>query len=89
MSVTLTIDEALLHEAERATNIHDWSALVKKGLQALSQRGSRAEATTQVPFDFDAALAAAAELPDLGDEDFDQFQKEMQRPLPAAWTACD
>ncbi|MBK8094261.1 MAG: hypothetical protein IPK32_20455 [Verrucomicrobiaceae bacterium] len=30
MSVTLTIDEALLHEAEQATNIHDWSALVKK-----------------------------------------------------------
>ena len=84
MSVTLTIDEALLHEAEQATNIHDWSALVKKGLQALSQRSARTE-VAQAPFDFDAALAAAAELPDLSDEEFEQLGKEMNRPLSAAW----
>ncbi|MDP1587231.1 MAG: type II toxin-antitoxin system VapB family antitoxin [Prosthecobacter sp.] len=66
----ITIDEALLREAEQATNIHDWSALVKKGLQALSQRPVRTE-VTQAPFDFDAALAAAAELPDLSDEEFE------------------
>lgn len=88
MSVTLTIDETLLREAEQATNIHDWSALVKKGLQALSQRPARTEAA-QIPFDFDAALAAAAELPDLSDEEFAQFGKEMQRPLSPAWTSCD
>lgn len=88
MSVTLSIDEDLLHEAERATNIHDWSALVKKGLQVLSQRGARAE-SERAPFDFDAALAAAAELPDLSDAEFDHLQKEMNRPLPAAWTSCD
>lgn len=74
MSVTLTIDEALLHEAEQATNIHDWSALVKKGHQVLSQRSARTE-EAQAPFDFDAALAAAAELPDLSDEDFAEVQK--------------
>lgn len=85
MSVTLTIDEALLHEAEQATNIHDWSALVKKGLQVLSQRGIRADAP-QAPFDFDAALAAAAELPDLSDKEFEELQKEVRRPLAAAWT---
>ncbi len=84
MSVTLTIDEALLREAEQATNIHDWSALVKKGLQALSQRPARPE-VTQVPFDFDAALAAAAGLPDLSEEEFEQFEKELNRPLTAAW----
>ena len=88
MSVTLTIDEALLQEAERATNIHDWSALVKTGLQVLSQRSTRTD-VEQTPFDFDAALAAAAELPDLSDEEFEQFGKEMQRPLSPAWTSCD
>ena len=85
MSVTLTIDEALLHEAERATNIHDWSALVKKGLQVLSQRSARVEAAPGT-FDFDAALAAAAELPDLSEDEFEGLQKEMNRPLSAAWT---
>jgi hypothetical protein len=85
MSVTLTIDEALLREAEQATNIHDWPALVKKGLQALSQRPVRTE-VTQTPFDFDAALAAAAGLPDLSGEEFEQFGKEMNRPLSAAWS---
>jgi hypothetical protein len=85
MSVTLTIDEALLREAEQATNIHDWSALVKKGLQALSQRPARPE-VTPVPFDFDAALAAAAGLPDLSEEEFEQLGKEMNRPLSAAWS---
>jgi hypothetical protein len=85
MSVTLTIDEALLQEAERATNIHDWSALVKKGLQALSQRSGRAEAAP-APFDFDAALAAAAELPDLSDAEFEELQKDLSRPLSAAWS---
>ena len=84
MSVTLTIDEALLREAEQATNIHDWPALVKKGLQALSQRPALS-VVPPPPFDFDAALAAAAELPDLSDEDFVQFGKEMNRPLSAAW----
>ena len=85
MSVTLTIDEALLHEAERATNIHDWSLLVKKGLQALSQRSSRLDAP-KAQFDFDAALAAAADLPDLSDREFDELQKELNHTLPAAWT---
>ncbi|MCX6873951.1 MAG: type II toxin-antitoxin system VapB family antitoxin [Verrucomicrobia bacterium] len=37
MSVTLTIDEALLREAEKATHIHDWPTLVTTGLQALCQ----------------------------------------------------
>ena len=55
MSVTLTIDEDLLQEAERATNIHDWPALVKKGLQALSQRPALSFVPPP-PFDFDAAL---------------------------------
>lgn len=85
MSVTLTIDEELLHEAERATNIHDWSLLVKKGLQALSQRSSRINAPN-APFDFDAALAAASDLPDLGAHEFDELQKEMNRPPATAWT---
>lgn len=85
MSVTLTIDEALLREAEQATNIHDWSALVKKGLQTLSQGPARPE-VTPVPFDFDAALAAAADLPDFSEEEFEQLGKEMNGPLSAAWS---
>jgi hypothetical protein len=39
--------------------------------------------------DFDQTLAAAAALPDLTDEEFDQFEKEMNRPLPPAWNSCD
>ena len=35
--------------------------------------------------DFDAALAAAAALPDLPGEEFDQMAKEMSVPLPPAW----
>lgn len=85
MSVTLTIDEDLLLEAERATNIHDWSLLVKKGLQALSQRHSRVD-TPKLPFDFDAAMAATSDLPDLSEHEFDELRKEMNRPLVAAWT---
>jgi hypothetical protein len=85
MSVTLTIDEDLLHEAERATNIHDWSLLVKKGLQSLSQRGARVDGPKAL-FDFDAALAAAGDLPDLSDLEFDELQKELNHPLPVAWT---
>lgn len=85
MNVTVSIDEALLAEAEEATNIHDWSALVKKGLQSLSQRTSSSDAA-QAPFDFDAVLAAAADLPNLSDTDFQQLGNEMQRPLPAAWS---
>jgi len=83
MSVTVTIDEALLYEAERATNIHDWSTLVKRGLQVLSQRNPPTNVGL-APFDFDAVLDAANDLPDLSDADFEQFGKEMQRPLSAA-----
>lgn len=85
MSVTLSIDEALLHEAEQATNIHDWSVLVKKGLQSLTQLSSRSSAAGAA-FDFDAVLAAAADLPDLSEGEFEHLGKEMQRSLPAAWS---
>ena len=85
MNVTVSIDEALLTEAEEATNIHDWSVLVKEGLQSLSQRSSSSDAA-QAPFDFDVVLTAAAELPDLSDADFHELGNEMQRPLPASWS---
>jgi len=86
MSVTLTIDESLLREAEQATNIHDWPTLVKKGLQALCQGNIAPVQAAPKTFDFDAALAAAAALPDLTEEEFDQFEKEMNRPLPPPWS---
>jgi cytochrome c556 len=86
MSVTLTIDEALLREAEQATNIHDWPTLVMKGLQSLCRPDSTSIKKSPKPFDFDAALASAAALPDLTDEEFTQFQKEMNRPLPPSWS---
>lgn len=85
MGVTLTIDEALLREAEQATNIHDWPTLVEKGLQALCESDGAAAPKS---FDFEAALAAAAALPDLTDEEFEQFGKEMKRPLPPPWSTC-
>lgn len=88
MSVTLAIDEDLLREAERATNIHDWSALVKKGLQVLSQ-GRQVSGAETSRFDFDAALAAAQALPDLTDAEFEQWGKDIQHPLQPAWTSCD
>ena len=86
MSVTLTIDETLLREAEQVTNIHDWPTLVKKGLPTLIQKNSTSKQASPTAFDFDAALAAAAALPDLSDEEFDQFEKEMNRPLPPPWS---
>ena len=85
MTATVTVDEALLHEAERATNIHDWPTLVQQGLKALCQQGAPGVVPAVKPFDFDAALAAAAALPDLTDEEFAQFAREMNRPLPPAW----
>ena len=89
MSVTLTIDETLLREAERATNIHDWPTLVTTGLKALCQDRPSALRAAFTNFDFDATLAAAAALPDLTDDEFDQFENEMNRPLPPAWNSCD
>jgi hypothetical protein len=85
MSVTLTIDESLLRDAEQATNIHDWPTLVTKGLQALCQPSAAGMRPSQAPFDFDDALAAAAALPDLPEEEFDRLAKEMNAPLPPAW----
>jgi len=89
MSVTLTIDETLLREAERATNIHDWPTLVTTGLKALCQDRPPTLQAASRTFDFDAALAAAAAFPDLTDDEFDQFENEMNRPLPPAWNSCD
>lgn len=89
MSVTLSIDEALLREAEKATNIHDWPTLVTTGLKALCQDRSAAQRAAVINFDFDAALAAAAALHDLTDGEFDQLEKEMNRPLPPAWSSCE
>ena len=86
--MTPTIDEALLRETERATTIHDWPTLVKKGLQALCQPEVSAVQKSSKPFDFAAALAAAAALPDLTDAELDQYQKEMNRPPPPSWSAC-
>jgi hypothetical protein len=87
MSVTLTVDEELLRAAEKATNIHDWPTLVQKGLQALCEPIVTSRQTPARPFDFDAALAAAAALPDLTDAEFERFEQEMNRPLPPAWSA--
>jgi hypothetical protein len=89
MSVTLTIDEALLREAEKATNIHDWPTLVTTGLKALCQDRPSTQREAFTNFDFDATLAAAAALPDLTDDEFDQFEKEMNRPLPPGGSSCE
>jgi hypothetical protein len=86
MNVTLTVDEELLRAAEKATDIHDWPTLVKKGLQALCETNRGGRQTPTRPFDFDAALAAAAALPDLTDAEFERFEQEMKRPLPPAWS---
>ncbi|HEV7405435.1 MAG TPA: hypothetical protein VGO11_21000 [Chthoniobacteraceae bacterium] len=86
MSITLTVDEDLLRAAERATDIHDWQTLVQKGLQALCRTSEASRKPPARPFDFDAALAAAAALPDLADAEFERFEQEMNRPLPPAWS---
>jgi|GEM_PF-2102694 len=106
MSVTLTIDEALLREAEQATDIHDWPTLVMKGLKEIARKpppredaqplaaGHLPPASGNEPLPskvwtaetFDRTLAAAAQLPDLTDAEFDAFLAEMNRPLPAPWT---
>jgi len=83
MGVTLTVDEALLREAERATNIHDWPALVEKGLQALCKPDALGTPAGSKPFDFDAALAAAATLPDLTNEEF-RSVREGDETSPAS-----
>lgn len=89
MNVTLTIDEALLREAEKATNIHDWPTLVTTGLKALCEDRPSTQREALTNFDFDATLAAAAAFPDLTDDEFDQFEKEMNRPLSPAWSSCE
>lgn len=86
MTITVAIDETILREAERATNIHDWPTLVKKGLQALSQKGSQVRS---MAFDFDRVLAAVAAFPDLSEAEFDKFQMEMKSPQPPPWSSCD
>lgn len=86
MSVTLTVDEDLLRAAEKATDIHDWATLVQKGLEALCSASDASRKPPARRFDFDAALAAAAALPDLSDAEFERFEEEMNRPLPAAWS---
>jgi hypothetical protein len=83
MSVTLAVDEELLRAAEKATDIHDWPTLVQRGLQALCQTNEAGRQTPARPFDFDAALAAAAALPDLTDAEFECFEQEMNRSSPA------
>ena len=70
MSITVEIDEAILREAEGATNIHD-----PAGLELLARKGVASAEGAAKPFDFDEALAAAADLPDLTDEEFDRFEK--------------
>ncbi len=85
MSVTLTIDENLLRKAENATNIHDLEALVSKGLQALCKTEAPSASRVIGAFDFDTALAAAEDLPELSDAEFERFEQAMNRPLSAAW----
>lgn len=79
MGITVTIEEDLLHSAEQATRIHDRTRLVEEGLRVLCRLGKR------IPFDFDATLAAAAELPDLTEESFESLNREINRPLPPPW----
>jgi hypothetical protein len=79
MGITITIEERLLRAAEQATHIHDRTRLVEEGLRSLCRSGKR------VAFDFDATLAAAAELPDLSDETFERLSLEINRPLPSPW----
>ena len=77
---------ALLREARRATDANRRPTLGKTGLRDLCRPEVSGVQKTSKPFDFAAALAAA--LPDLTDAEFDQFQKEMNRPLPPSWSAC-
>ncbi len=79
MGITVIIEEELLQSAELATHIHDRTRLVEEGLKALCRLGQRA------PFDFDATLEAAADLPDLDGESLDSLNREINRPLPSPW----
>lgn len=79
MGISITIREDLLSAAERATHIHDRTRLVEEGLRSLCRSGQ----TTH--FDFDATLAAAAELPEFSDESFESLSREINRPLSAPW----
>ena len=55
MSVTVTVDEALLRQAEEATNIHDPSELIRRVLQ---EKVSRRAAQTKL-------AAMGGTMPDL------------------------
>jgi hypothetical protein len=79
--VTITVDEDLLNEAERATQIHDRTQLVEAGLRKLCV-SNRWEAR---PFDFDAATMALMSFPELSNSDFEKLLQESNRPLPPPW----
>ena len=80
MSITIDISEAKLREVENVLNLHDPTQIVLALIEEkLGQQATR-------PFDLGRTLAAAAALGDLSDAEFDAFEREINRPLPPAWT---
>lgn len=81
MGITITVDEDLLNEAERATQIHDRSRLVEAGLRKLCGGKLR----VGKPFEFERALEALMDFPELEPSEFEKLQRESNRPLPPSW----
>ena len=88
MSITIDISDEKLREAEAALNIHDpaklFLSLLEEKLARHAAGASKSKGWTDE--DFERTLAAARHLPDLTDEEFDAFEREVNRPLPPAWT---
>ena len=101
MSVTIDIPAEKLRQAENALNIHDPTQLFltlleeklarheeSQNLAAPGRDPSTPGKRTPRLFDFDRTLAAAAALPELSDGEFEAFERDLNRPLPSAWTEC-
>lgn len=79
MGITITVEEDLLTAAAKASRISDRTRLVEEALRLLCRNGSPA------PFDFDHALEAAADFPELDEKSAEEFAAEINRPAGTHW----
>ena len=89
MSITIDISDEKLCEAKAALNIQDPAQLFLSLLDEKLARHAAAGASESKGWtdeDFERTLAAARHLPDLTDDEFDAFEREVNRPMPPAWT---
>lgn len=79
MGITITVEEGLLTAAAKASRIGDRTRLVEEALRLLCRNGSPAA------FDFDHALEAAADFPELDEESAEELAAEIHRPAGTHW----